>query len=84
MTDRPTAITDLETAFAEAAAGKRVRFRRGRQTVAMISLADLRRLEELEEDAWLNAEADRALAEQEASGEEWIPYEEVRRRAGLT
>ncbi|GMV98166.1 MAG: hypothetical protein AMXMBFR83_25180 [Phycisphaerae bacterium] len=74
-----TPITNAEEAVAEAVAGRRVKLRLGRQTVAVVSLADLRRLEDLEDAA----EARAALAEFKASGEEAIPAADLRRQLGL-
>ncbi|MBI2300689.1 MAG: type II toxin-antitoxin system Phd/YefM family antitoxin [Armatimonadetes bacterium] len=76
---------DLETALAEAAAGRRARVRRGHKTVAVVPLEDLERLEELdaEEDADLLAASLAAEAEAKANGEEPVPWEDVKRRAGL-
>lgn len=83
--DRATTEESLEAAFAAAAAGRRAKVRRGRKTVAVVPLADLRRLEKLDqaEDQALLARSLEALAEHELSGEEGVSLDELRARHGL-
>lgn len=85
MASAMSAGNSLEAACAEAAAGRRARVRHGRQTVAVVPLADLVRLEEYEaeEDAALLAAAQAAKAEWLASGEPSVAWEDVKARAGL-
>ena len=76
---------DLEAAFRDAAAGRRVKVRRGRKTVGVVPARDLDRLEAMdeEEDRLLAQIGRAALEEFRASGEEAVSLEEVRRRLGL-
>lgn len=80
----PTA-PDFDAAFAEAAAGRRVKVKRGRQAVAVVPLADLEWLERLDagEDRLLVEASLAALAEQEASGEPGVSLAEIRARYNL-
>jgi PHD/YefM family antitoxin component YafN of YafNO toxin-antitoxin module len=75
-----SAPTDLEAAFQAAAAGKRVKVRRGRKTVVLVPLEDLERLEEADrdDDRALAAVAREALEEYTSSGEAGTPVDEVR------
>jgi hypothetical protein len=73
---------DVAEAVAAAAAGRRIRLRHGKTTVAVVPAEDLELLEALEDQA-LNEVADAAIAEFEASGEAAIPWAEVKKRAGL-
>jgi maleate cis-trans isomerase len=81
---RPSSATTLEAAFTEAAAGRRVKVRRGRQAVAVVPVEDLARLEELdaEEDRLLGEAAQQAKAAAEAQGETPVPWEEADQRLG--
>ena len=76
--------TTIEDATAAAAEGRRVTVHRGRQTVAVVPVSDLARLEELdrEEDRLLGEAAAAAKAEAEASGEAPLPWFEADRRLG--
>ena len=76
-----------EAAFSQAAAGQRVTVRRGRRTVAVVPVADLARLEDLEaeeaaEDADLLAASLAAEAAAQAMGEEPVPWAEADQRLG--
>lgn len=68
---------DLEAALAEAAAGRRVRCRRGRVVVAVVPVEDLELLQRLDD------EADNAVAEEALAEPGTTPYEQVRRELGL-
>ena len=60
--------------------------RRGKDVAVILSVEDLRHLEDLLEeleDCIDAAEAEKILAEMEAKGEKPIPYEQVRRELGL-
>src|SRR5437762_385420 len=50
--------------------------RRGKGIAAIVSMDDLRRLEDMEESHWA-AEADKALADARRKGERPIPFEQV-------
>ena len=56
--------------------------RRGKDVAALVPLEDLKLLEEFE-DRLDAQEAERAMREFEESGEQAIPYEQVRKELGL-
>ncbi len=76
-------VTDLGKALDEAAAGGRAIVRHGRKRLAIVPAEDLDLLEEFE-DRVLGELAEAAATEFRESGEAAIPWEEVKRRAGLT
>lgn len=53
--------------------------RRGKDVAAIVSMDDLRRLEEFENAHWAK-EADKALADAKKKGERPLPFETVERR----
>ncbi len=79
-----TRAQDLESAFAEAVAGRRVLVRRGPDAVAVIPIHDLEQLELLDdqEDADLRAASEAVEAADQ--GQPSVSWSEVKRRAGLT
>jgi prevent-host-death family protein len=74
----PTSLS--ESTLARARRGERVIVRRGKRPVAaVVSIADLKLLEELED----RFDVSISLARLADSKEKRIPYSEVRKRAGL-
>jgi len=60
--------------------------RRGKDVAVLVSIEEMRRLEEILEelqDQLDAAEAVRIIAEMEAKGEKPIPYEKIRKELGL-
>src|SRR5437763_1745998 len=53
--------------------------RRGKDVAAIVSMDDLRRLEEMENTFW-SSEAEKALAEAKRKSERPIPFEQVERK----
>lgn len=77
------AVSKVPKALRRAARGERlVVQRRGRDVAALVPLEDLARLEEAEDEADARA-AREALDEMERTGEKPIPWEQVKREAGL-
>ncbi|NUP99895.1 MAG: hypothetical protein HUU35_08575 [Armatimonadetes bacterium] len=70
---------DLEAAFAQAAKGERVILRRGGKRFGLVPLADLARLENLDDEAAARAD----LADFAVSGEALLPAAAVHGRLGL-
>jgi hypothetical protein len=68
------AVTDVESALNEAAAGRRAFVKHRGRRVALVPAADLERLERLLDSAEIRA----ALAEGPA-----LPYEDLRKQFGL-
>jgi prevent-host-death family protein len=63
-----------------------VRNGRGKNVAALVPMEEYEAFErwvEAEEDRIDNEECDKRLAEMEATGEKGIPWEEVKRKAGL-
>mgnify|MGYP001597281521 CR=1 FL=1 len=79
-----TARACLSEVVNRAAYGKErvVLSRRGKPMAVVVHLEDMKALEEME-DRLDAAEARAALAEHKASGEKGIPWETVKREAGL-
>jgi prevent-host-death family protein len=80
VTARKPSTTPVESALDRARNGERVILRRGKKPVAaVVSIADLRLLEELEDRYDVSLSVTRLANPREKR----IPYAEVRKRAGL-